>query len=112
MGEDVPRERRRRVVRLTPATPGAALAAILEEEAVAPTEISELAARRLEAVRDTVKRAGIPTDRLAERQLVQREGREGEVDLDVLESEGPRPSKIRQVLGKLGMPAKESGRER
>ena len=98
--------------RPAPETPGAALAALLEEADVAPTEIADLAARRLETVRETLKRAGIPSERFAERKLVQREGRDSQVDVDVLDSEAPRPSKVREVLSKLGMPLKESGRER
>jgi hypothetical protein len=93
--------------RPAPATTGAALAALLEEAEVAPQDITDLATRRLEAVRDTVKRAGLPAERLAERKLVQREGRDGQVDLDVVESEAPRPSKMREALSKLGMPVKE-----
>jgi hypothetical protein len=98
--------------RPAPETREAALAVLLEEADVAPTEIADLAARRLETVRETLKRAGIPGERFAERKLVQREGRDSQVDVDVLDSEAPRPSKVREVLSKLGMPRKESGRER
>jgi len=97
--------------RRVPDTPGAALAALLEAETVPPAEMTELATRRLEAVRGTLKRAGIGGDRLPEMKLVEREGRGGQVDANVLEAETPRPSKVREVLRRLGMPLKEKDAE-
>jgi hypothetical protein len=89
-----------------PATPDAAFAALLEAQTVAPDAVTELGEQRLKAVRASLGQAGIDTDRLAERKLVQREGREGQVEIEVLEAEGPRPSKFRDALRRLGVPLK------
>jgi len=91
-----------------PATPETAFAALLEAQTVPPAEVTELGDRRLRAVRDTIGRAGIDTDRLPEMKLVQREGRESLVEANVLEPEGPRPSKVRDALRRLGVPLKGS----
>jgi uncharacterized protein involved in outer membrane biogenesis len=84
----------------------AILSALLEREPAPTSEIPELAARRLEAVRATVKQAGIDPTRLAEMKLVQRDA-DGRIELDVLASETERPSKIRETLRRLGVPLKE-----
>jgi hypothetical protein len=63
-------------------------------------------------VRDTLKRAGVQGERLTERQVVQREGSESEVAMDVLDPDTPRPSKMREVLRRIGMPLKGSGSDR
>lgn len=96
--------------RPAPATPATALGALLEAEEVPPADVTRLATQRLEAVRDTLKQAGIQGDRVAQRELVQREGRDTQVDVDVVDPETPRPSKVREVLRRLGMPVKESAR--
>ena len=93
-----------------PATAGAALGALLETEEIAPSEVEKLGSQRLAAVRDMLTRAGIQGERLTERKLVQREARDGQVDVDILDREAPRPSKVREVLRRFGMPTKESGR--
>jgi hypothetical protein len=94
--------------RPAPATPATALGALLEAAEVAPTEVTRLGTQRLETVRDTLTRAGVQGERLTERKLVQREGRESQVDVDILDPETPRPSKMREVLRRLGLPGKES----
>jgi hypothetical protein len=95
-----------------PSTPGAGFAMLLETESVSNTETSELAARRLDAVRGTLERAGPPARRVPEAQLALRDGREGQVEASVLEPETARPSKVRDVLRRLGMPIKDSGADR
>jgi hypothetical protein len=77
-----------------------------ERPAVDPTE---LGAQRLKMVRGTLERAGIDAARLPEAPLARREGAGSQVDANVLEPETPRPSKVRDVLRRLGMPLK--GRE-
>lgn len=95
-----------------PSTPGAGFAMLLETETVSNTETTELAARRLDAVRGTLERAGIHARRVPEAQFALRDGREGQVEASVLEPETARPSKVRDVLRRLGMPIKDSGADR
>jgi hypothetical protein len=40
--------------------------------------------------------------------MVERATAESRIELEVLEPEGERPSKVRQVLRRLGVPLKES----
>jgi len=96
--------------RPAPPTPEGALAALLEAQPLEATAIGELGSRRQEAVRDTLKRAGVQGERLTERQVVQREGSESEVAMDVLDPDTPRPSKMREVLRRIGMPLKDADR--
>ena len=96
--------------RPAPRTPEGTLAALLEAQPVEATAIGDLGSRRQEAVRDTLKRAGVRGERLSERQVVQREGSESEVAMDVLDPDTPRPSKMREVLRRIGMPLKDSDR--
>jgi uncharacterized protein involved in outer membrane biogenesis len=98
--------------RPSPSTPGAAFAMLLETETMSAAETGELATRRLEAVRATLERAGIHARRVPETQLALRDGREGQVEAGVLEPETARPSKVRDVLRRLGMPIKDSGADR
>lgn len=86
-----------------PSAPGTVIASLVEAQTVAPTEITDFAARRLDAVKGTLKRAGIDGGRLPEGKPVQREGRDGQVEANVLESETPQPSKVRDVLKRLGV---------
>jgi Domain of Unknown Function (DUF748) len=90
-----------------PPAPATAFASLVEAQTVAPKEIDDLAARRLEAVRGTLKRTGVDTARLPETKLAQQEG-QGRVEANVLEGEAPRPSKVRQALERLGVPLKGS----
>ena len=91
-----------------PRTPETAIASLLEAHTVAPTEIADLATRRLAVVRATLKQAGIESDRLPEMKLVQAEGRDGQVEANVIEPETPQPSKVREVLKRFGVPLKDS----
>jgi hypothetical protein len=72
---------------------------------------AELAAQRVKAVRGPLEQAGIGVARLPETPLVQREGVDGRVDANVLEPETKQPSKMRQVLRRLGMPLKDRDAE-
>jgi hypothetical protein len=74
-------------------------------EAIGPkvkdSQIADLGTRRLEAVKATLEQAGVDGKRLTEVKVVQREGRDGQVQADVLEPETPQPSKVREVLERL-----------
>jgi len=83
--------------------PGTVIASLVEAQTVAPTEITDLAARRLDAVKGTLKRAGIDGARLPETKPLQREGRDGQVEANVLEPETPQPSKVREMFKRLGV---------
>jgi uncharacterized protein involved in outer membrane biogenesis len=98
--------------RPVPAAPETTLATLLEAQTVPPTAIADLAAGRLDALRGTLKQAGVDAKRLPEMKLVQRDGADGQVEANVLEPETPQPSKVREVLKKLGVPLKDSGAER
>jgi hypothetical protein len=89
-----------------PPTRGGTFAALLEAQAIPPAQIDELGARRLRTVLDALGQAGIDTDRLGELKVVQHEGPDGRVEADVLEPEGPRPSRVREILRRLGVPLK------
>ncbi|HEU4367031.1 MAG TPA: DUF748 domain-containing protein [Methylomirabilota bacterium] len=95
--------------RPAPATPEAAVAALLERTPMPTAEVPELAARRLQAMRATARQAGIDSARFAGTEVAQREGGPGQVELEVVEAEGPRPSKLRETLRKLGVPLKGAG---
>ena len=88
----------------------AALAALLERTPPS-SQIPELAAARLDAVRSAAKRAGIDVVRLPESTLAQRQDGGSQVELEILEPEEPRPSKLRETLRKLGAPLKRSDAE-
>jgi hypothetical protein len=84
----------------------ATLSALLEREPAPTSEVPELAGRRLEALRTTVKQAGIDPARLAGLKLVQRDA-DSRIELNVLEPETERPSKVRETLRRLGVLLKE-----
>jgi hypothetical protein len=86
-----------------PATPATVIASLVEAQDVGARAIGDLGARRLDAVKGTLKRAGIDTARLPENKLVQREGRESQVEANVLEGETPRPSKVHEIFRRLGL---------
>jgi len=86
-----------------PETPAAALAALLEEAELPVSQRSELAAARLDAVRAVVTRAGIEAARLPEG-AAQRDDGESQVELEILDPEAPRPSRLREALRRLGVP--------
>jgi uncharacterized protein DUF748 len=89
-----------------PERPEAALTALLELAPLPTSKVSELAAARLDTVRGAAKRAGIDAARLPESKLTQRADGGSHVELEVLEPEEPRPSKLREALRKLGVPLK------
>ena len=76
-----------------------------------PSKLSELAAQRLEAVRAAVKQGGIEPARLVELKLVEREDAGSQINLEVLEPDAPRPSKVREVLRRVGVPLKGTADE-
>jgi hypothetical protein len=94
--------------RPVPDTPEATLAALLEREPKPTSELAELAARRLEAVRSLVKEGGIDAARLIETKVAEREDGDSRIELEVLDPETPRPSKVREVLRRFGVPLKGS----
>jgi hypothetical protein len=98
--------------RPAPDTPEETLAALLRGEPMPTSKrISELATQRLEAVRAPVKQGEIDATRLVEMKLVQRDDTAGQIELEVLEPDTPRPSKVREVLQRLGVPLKPFGVE-
>jgi Domain of Unknown Function (DUF748) len=82
------------------------LGALVDRAPPPASEISGLAARRLEVVRARVKQSGIDPGRLAEAKLVQQDPG-SRIDLNIVEPETPRPSKVRETLQRLGVPLKE-----
>ena len=86
-----------------PSAPGTVIGSLMEAQTVAPTDVADLAARRLDAVKGTLKRAGIDAARLPETKLVQRDGRDGQVEANVLEPETTQPSKVREMFKRLGV---------
>ena len=55
----------------------------------------------MEAVRATLKEAGIAAGRLEDKKLVQQDGVESQVALAVVEPETPRPSKVRETVERV-----------
>jgi Domain of Unknown Function (DUF748) len=94
--------------RAAPDTPEATLTALLEREPTPTSRVPELAARRVETVQTTIKPSGIDSARLVETKLVQREDAGSQIELEVLQPDAPRPSKVREVLKRLGVPLKGS----
>jgi hypothetical protein len=90
--------------RATPASAEATWAALAEAEPKAAAELPELAARRLEVIKASIKRARIDDDRLADAKLVERQGPESEVELTLLEPEAPRSSPFRDFWRRLKAP--------
>jgi hypothetical protein len=86
------------------------------ESVTAPTEVTRagapgtalasLAARRLEVVRDGIKKAGVDGGRLKEAALAATESAEGQVVVDLVEPDDPgppgRPGFLRRLLGQTG----------
>jgi hypothetical protein len=92
--------------RRAPDSLDATLGALMEREPAPTSEIPELAARRLEALRTAVAQAGVDPARLAGMKLVQRDV-DSRIELNVLEPEMERPSKLRETLRRLGVPLKD-----
>ena len=91
-----------------PSAEGSALplATLVERTPVPASAVTDLGTRRLEVVRAAFKEAGVDPDRLTETAVAERQGAEAEIELEVLEPEGQRPSKVREVLKKFGFPLK------
>jgi hypothetical protein len=88
-----------------------ALAALLERVSLPTSHVGELTAARLDVVRGAAKRSGIDVARLPEITLAERRDTGSQVELEILEPEEPRPSKLRDTLRKLGVPLKRPGSE-
>jgi hypothetical protein len=89
-----------------PDTPDAVRAGLMESEAVPAATAATLADKRVEGVREMVKKAGIDPARLPERKAAQgQEVGEGMVKLDLVEPESPRrqgwqpPELLRRLTG-------------
>jgi hypothetical protein len=82
----------------------AALAALVEREDVGQDALTDLAGRRLDAARTALKQAGVASERLIASRPAQPEGPDSRVELSVVEPNGPRSSKLRDALEKLGLP--------
>ena len=76
------------------------------EKGPSKTELADLAARRLEAVREGIKKAGGDGGRLKVAALSTAESAEGQVKVDLVEPEDPgppgRPGFLRRLLGQTG----------
>jgi len=95
--------------RPAPETPEAMFEALLGREPKPTAEaVAKLAVSRLEAVRAPVRQAGIDGTRLVETKAVQREESGSRIELEVLDPETPRPSKLREILRRLGVSLKGS----
>ena len=92
--------------RPAPATPEAALAALLAHEPTPPSAVPELGARRLQVVRGTIEKAGIDAGRLVDLNLIERSDAGAAVEFDVRPPQTQQPSKFREVLRRLGVPLK------
>ncbi len=70
------------------------------------TDLADLAARRLEAVREGIKKAGVDSGRLKVAALSPAESAEGRIEVDLVEPEDPgppgRPGFLRRLLGQTG----------
>ena len=86
----------------SPTAEGSALpmAAVAERE-VPRSAVSDLAKKRLEAVRTAFKQAGADASRLTEMKVAERPDTEGQIALEVMEPETPRPSKVRELIRKI-----------
>jgi len=96
---------------LTPIVSSRDRAALAEASGSAAPDLPALAARRLEAVRDGIKKAGVDAGRLKEvaASPAPSEG-EGRVKLDLIEPENPgspaRPNLLKRLLGEAGSRAR------
>ena len=80
---------------------------VVVEHASRASGVPELAKRRLETVRAAFKQAGIDSSRFTETTVAERTTAETQVEVEVVEPEGERPSKVRQALHRLGVPLKD-----
>jgi hypothetical protein len=94
--------------RPAPATPEATFAALLEQEPSPSSAVPELAASRIDVVRAAIKQGGIDPARLVEVKVVERADVNGQIEFDVRQPETSKPSKVREVLKRLGVPLKGS----
>jgi hypothetical protein len=86
------------------------LDALLEREPVPTSEVTDMASARVDAVKMHVKQTGIDPARLVGTKPAERDTG-GRVELDVIEPETPRPSKLREALRRLGVPLRDSATE-
>lgn len=89
-----------------PDEPEAIFAALLERVPSPTAEVSELTAQRLETVRATARQSGIDPARLTETRRGAHEGADSQIELEIVEPAAPRESKVREILRRLGVPAK------
>jgi hypothetical protein len=92
-----------------PDGPEAAVAALLERAPAPDAEAAELAAQRLEVVRAAARRGGIDPRRLVESSPARREEVPGALELEILEPDAARPSRLRDALRRLGLPLRGPG---
>jgi uncharacterized protein involved in outer membrane biogenesis len=91
--------------RPVPDSVDARLGALREQTPLPEAALPELARRRLQVMRDTVRQAGIDVGRrLAEAPAQERATGGSRVEIDVREPEGPRGSVLRDTLRRLGAP--------
>jgi hypothetical protein len=88
-----------------PESVGAIVGALVEQRAVPDAAVVELTQQRLDAVRQTVRSAGVDPDRLLARDPVERDT-DGGLAVEVVPPATERPSRLRETLRRLGVPVK------
>jgi hypothetical protein len=87
-----------------PERPEAAFTALLEARTLPASQVSDLLAARLVAVRDVAKRAGIDPARLPDSSATRRPGAvDSQVELEVVQPEASKTSGITEILRRLGI---------
>jgi hypothetical protein len=81
----------------------AMLGTLLERQPLQSSATTQLAEQRVEAVRTTVKAAGVDPARLVAMQMAEREPG-ARVELNVVAPETERPSRLKEALRRLGVP--------
>jgi hypothetical protein len=84
-----------------PVTGEVALSALVRQDPAPSSAMRKLAERRVDAVRATLKEAGVASARLEDKKLVQQNDGESQVALAVVEPEAPRPSKMRETVERV-----------
>ena len=74
---------------------------VIDRIPVPSSAVPDLAERRADAVRAAMRKAGIDAGRVTETAMAEREGAASQVELQVIEPAGTRPSKIRDTLRRL-----------
>jgi hypothetical protein len=88
----------------SPESVEAILRTLREQLSLPATALPELAARRLQGMLDSAKRAGVDVGRRFVEAGVEERAPGSRVEIDVVEGDGPRDSRFRDALRRLGVP--------